>query len=360
MECLGRQTGKGVMNILITGNSGYVGSTLVKHLKTVYPNHKLIGYDMGYFKNCLTNTDEYPEKLVDQQYFGDVRKISSSIFEGIDVVINLAAISNDPMGKKYSDITRDVNFNSSVKIAKLAKESNVKSFVFASSCSIYGNGTNNSRTEQSEINPLTEYAKSKVETENEIEKLADNNFCVTSLRFATACGMSDRLRLDLVLNDFVASAIINKKIQILSDGTPWRPLIHVKDMSRALEWASFRNGSESGNYLKVNVGSNEWNYNIKDLALAVKSRFTDVDVEINENAPPDKRSYKVNFDKYNNLAPDHAPKYSLERTIDDIKDGLIGMKFCDDNFRNSDLIRLQKLTNLQKNNRLDDNLEWIN
>jgi len=348
------------MNILITGNSGYVGSTLIKHLKTTYPNYKLFGFDMGYFKNCLTNTSVLPESNIDHQFFGDVRKIDKNILQNIDVVINLAAISNDPMGKKYSEITKDVNCNSSIAIAKLAKENNVKSFVFASSCSIYGNGTNKNRTETSEINPLTEYAKSKVETEKELEKLADNNFCVTSLRFATACGMSDRLRLDLVLNDFIASAIINKKIQILSDGSPWRPLIHVKDMSRAIEWASFRNESEGGDYLKVNVGRNEANYQIKDLALAVKSRFSDIDVDINEDALPDKRSYKVNFNLFNDLAPKHAPNYSLEQTIDDIKDGLIEMKFNDNDFRNSNLIRLQKLTNLQKNNRLNNNLEWIN
>jgi len=348
------------MNILITGNMGYIGPVLIKHLKSSIPNAKIIGYDMGYFQHCLTDTNHYPENFIDFQYFGDVRKINGKLLENIDAVVNLAAISNDPMGKRFTEVTNDVNFKSSVKLAKLAKEHNVKSFVFASSCSIYGNGSNLSRNEKSEINPLTEYAKSKVNTERELDKIADENLGVTCLRFATACGMSDRLRLDLVLNDFIANAIVNKKILILSDGSPWRPLIDVKDMARAIEWAIKRDFSESSSFLCVNAGKNGNNFQIKDLAYAIKDRFTDIDVEINKNAQPDKRSYKVDFCKFESLAPKHAPIRSLEETIDELKNSLDNMKFNDSNFRESNLIRLYKLQNLQSNKMLNSNLEWMN
>ncbi len=184
----------------------------------------------------------------------------------------------------------------------------MKSFVFASSCSVYGNGTNQSRTEICQLNPLTTYAKSKINTEIELESLASTKFKVTSLRFSTACGMSDRLRLDLVLNDFIASAVTNKEIQILSDGTPWRPLINVKDMSRAIDWAIQREPEENGKYLAVNVGKNENNFQIKDLAFAVKDFFPNIDVKINSKAQPDNRSYKVNFDLFNSIAEKNIPQ----------------------------------------------------
>ena len=203
------------------------------------------------------------------------------------------------MGNAYEKPTLDINFKAAIDIAKKAKGEGVKHFVFASSCSVYGSADTEPRTETSEVNPLTAYAKSKVYAENDLQPLADKNFQITCLRFATACGYSDRLRLDLVLNDFVACAIADKKITILSDGTPWRPLIHVKDMARAMDWAIQRN--EGGDYLIINTGSNEWNYQVKELAAAVQRFFTDVEVNINVNAQPDKRSYKVNFDLYEKL-----------------------------------------------------------
>src|SRR5262249_34403879 len=160
-----------------------------------------------------------------------------AILAGVDAVVHLAAISNDPIGHAYEEVTFDVNSRASVELARLAKDSGVGSFIFASSCSVYGSADDRPRTEQSELGPLTAYAKSKVRTEQGLRDLAGSGFRVTCLRFATACGMSDRLRLDLVLNDFVACALSAKRITVLSDGTPWRPLINVADMARAIEWA---------------------------------------------------------------------------------------------------------------------------
>ena len=221
------------MKILITGNMGYVGPILVRRLRDSYPDADLIGLDMGYFGNCLSSTGILPECRVNRQHFADVRNFPAALLSGVDAVVYLAALSNDPLGHAFEEATLDINYRSCVRAAKMAKEAGVKSFVFASSCSVYGSAEDGARTEASPVNPLTAYAKSKVWTERDLAPLADGRFKVTCLRFATACGMSDRLRLDLVLNDFVAGAVASKKISILSDGTPWRPLIHVKDMARA-------------------------------------------------------------------------------------------------------------------------------
>lgn len=347
------------MKILITGNMGYIGPCLVAHLKNVMPDATLIGLDMGYFANCLTNSDILPECKVDIQHFGDVRKINQNVLEDVDAVVHLSAISNDPMGKTYENVTMDINYQASAKLAAMAKEMGAKAFVFASSCSMYGAADDSARTEASQLNPLTAYARSKVSTERDIEKIAGDGFKVTSLRFSTACGMSPRLRLDLVLNDFVAGAIASKQITILSDGTPWRPLINVKDMTRAIEWAIGRAAADGGNFLAVNVGSNEWNYQVKDLAYAVAEVIPDVDVSINKNAAPDKRSYRVNFDYYKKLAPNHQPQYDLKKTIEELRDGLEAMGFADANFRESNYMRLNMLNQLRAKGFLNENLEWL-
>ena len=180
----------------------------------------------GIFANCLTNETTLPECKLDIQYFADMRNLPNEIFEGIDAVIHLAAISNDPMGNKFEDVTFDINYNSSINLAKKAKESGAKAFVYASSCSMYGSAEESAKDESSQLNPLTAYAKSKVNSEKALAGLADESFKITCLRFSTACGMSERLRLDLVLNDFVAGAVASKQITILSDGSPWRPLIN--------------------------------------------------------------------------------------------------------------------------------------
>jgi nucleoside-diphosphate-sugar epimerase len=171
--------------------------------------------------------------------------------------------------------------------------------------------------------------------------------------------MSNRLRLDLVLNDFVAAAVASKKISILSDGTPWRPLIDIKDMARAIDWAIARQPTTGGAFLAVNVGRNEWNYQVRDLAETVRELMPDVAIDINKDAQPDKRSYQVDFSQYRKLAPDHLPQVDLRQSIAELRDGLMGMGFNDTDFRNSNFIRLKVLSNLREHGLINEQLEWI-
>jgi nucleoside-diphosphate-sugar epimerase len=346
------------MKILITGNMGYVGPVLGRRLRESRPEAQLLGLDMGYFASSLSSTGILPECRVDVQYFADVRSFPPEFLSGVDAVVYLAALSNDPLSHAFEEATLDINYRACIATAKKAKAAGVGSFVFASSCSAYGYAEDGARTEESPVNPLTAYAKSKVWTERDIAPLADETFKVTCLRFATACGMSDRLRLDLVLNDFVAGAVASKKITILSDGTPWRPLIHVKDMARAIDWAIGREISRGGSFLTVNAGSDHWNYQVKDLAEAVAQVIPGVEVSINKNAQPDKRSYRVSFEKFQQLAPAYIPEVDLITAISELRDGLSAIGFNDENFRQSRFIRLNTLTQLKQQGLLSNNLEW--
>jgi nucleoside-diphosphate-sugar epimerase len=347
------------MRILITGNMGYVGPMLVRHLREVMPTAYLAGYDAGFFAHCLTTTAEIPEILLDVQRFGDVRNVGAGDLEGFDAVVHLAAVSNDPMGNRFESVTDAINHRASVAIAEAAAAASVKTFVFASSCSVYGFAADGkARGESDALNPLTAYARSKIATEKSLKQTDLNGMTVTSLRFATACGMSDRLRLDLVLNDFVACALSSGEITVLSDGAPWRPLIDVRDMARAIEWAISRPTERGGQFLAVNVGSDAWNYQVKDLAHAVATSVPETTVSINTDAPPDKRSYKVDFSLFKQLAPKHQPVETLEASVARLSDGLRAIDFSDRNFRQSQLIRLKVLERQIERNRLDADLVW--
>ena len=223
---------------------------------------------------------------------------------------------------------------------------------------MYGQAEGGPRSETDLSNPLTAYAHSKIGTEIDVQKLNLKDMVFTSLRFATACGMSDRLRLDLVLNDFVACAISSNEITVLSDGSPWRPLIDVEDMARAISWAIRRNKNQGGQFLAVNAGRDEGNYQVKDLAEAVAKHIPGTTVSINKDAPPDKRSYKVDFTLFKSLAPDFLPKVSLDESIIRLKNGFERMKFNDKNFRDSPFMRLNTLRRHISNQSLTNDLRW--
>ncbi len=346
------------MKLLLTGNLGYLGPVVCNHLRQSIPGIEITGFDAGYFDQCKTVAKLSWEEGPDFQIYGDVREFPAAALKGKDAVLHLAAISNDPMGKLFERVTREVNFESTVQIARLARAQGVRHFVFASSCSVYGIDDGSLKTENSEVHPLTAYAQSKIESERQLAELAGPSFNVTALRFATACGFSARCRLDLVLNDFVASALSKGEITLLSDGTPWRPLIHVADMARAMEWALTRGSENGGAFLSLNVGSENWNYRIGDLARAVAAHCGNVPVSMNSQAGPDKRSYRVDFSEFRRLAPSHQPRWTLEQAVGELAQGLGQVITKGQDFRNSAWVRLAVLADLVASSKVDADLRW--
>jgi nucleoside-diphosphate-sugar epimerase len=323
------------------------------------PGAKLVGYDAGFFANCLTGARALPETELDVQHFGDTRDLPADLLRGVDAVVHLAAVSNDPMGARYETVTHEINQVASIRLAGLARDAGVRSFVFASSCSMYGAADGGAaRKETDQTNPLTAYARSKIGTELGLGQMPLGDMTATCLRFATACGMSERLRLDLVLNDFVACAVTSRLITVLSDGSPWRPLIDVADMARAIEWAITRDRDDGGALLAVNVGKDDWNYQVRDLASAVARAVPGTEVSINTSAPPDGRSYRVNFDLFKQLAPRHQPQVTLDQSIARLEGGLQAMAFADSNFRSSTYMRLKMLEQHMSDGSLQPSLRW--
>jgi nucleoside-diphosphate-sugar epimerase len=349
---------KPAKRILITGPMGYVGPVLTRHLRQRFPEAELIGFDSGFFAHNLTGAKQLPEASLDRLHFGDIRDFPGELLDGVDVVIHLAAISNDPMGKEFESVTEAINERASIALAEMAEQRGVGRFVFASSCSIYGAAEGRPRRESDPLNPLTAYARSKVAMENALRASNAGRMTVTCLRFATACGMSDRLRLDLVLNDFVASALATGEITVLSDGTPWRPLIDVADMARAIEWAIGRSADQGSRVLFVNAGSNAANYQVRDLAETVAAGLPGTKVSINRAAPPDLRSYQVDFSLFAELAPAHLPAVPLTQSVGNLYSGLRGIGFSDGEFRASSLMRLRSLKAHIAEGRLSADLRW--
>jgi UDP-glucose 4-epimerase len=337
---------------------GYVGPAVVRHLRAQHPTAIIHGFDNSYFAHCLTAAKSLPEQLLDEQFFGDVRSISPRMFAGYTAVVQLAAVSNDPMGEQFAAVTADINRASTLAAAEAASEVGVRNFVFASSCSVYGVADSTPRREGDPLGPVTAYAKSKVGAEEDLAGI-QTGMTITCLRFATACGMSDRLRLDLVLNDFVACALSRGEITVLSDGSPWRPLIDVEDMARAIDWAIQRRPEQGGRYLIVNTGSDDRNYQVRDLARAVAEALPGTTVNINAKAPVDSRSYRVDFGLFKSLAPDHQPQVTLSQSIARLIAGLRDMDFKDGDFRQSKYMRLHVLRSHIQEQRLSEALEWL-
>lgn len=345
------------MKILVLGNMGYVGPAVIRELTARHPSAIVHGYDNAYFAHCLTNAHTLPEQRLTQQLFGDVRDLSEQALAGYDAVVQLAAVSNDPMGDRFAGVTEAINQDATISIAKAAARAGVRNFVFASSCSVYGVAEGGPRTEADPVAPMTAYARSKIGSEDALADI-DGDMVITSLRFATACGMSDRLRLDLVLNDFVAGALSEGRITVLSDGSPWRPLIDVADMARAIDWAIQRSADNGGRILRVNTGSNERNHQVRDLAAAVAEALPGTEVSINTEAPVDSRSYQVDFSLFARLAPHHQPQMTLAKSIEQLVAGLKGMNFADTQFRTSPLVRLRVLQGHIDSGRLSEDLRW--
>jgi nucleoside-diphosphate-sugar epimerase len=346
-----------INRVLITGNEGYVGPVVVELLRRAKPALTLLGLDVGFFRACVLTprrggTDLY---LPDVQINKDIRDVDIDDFRDIDAVIHLAAVSNDPMGNAFEDVTYEINEQATLRAARAAKAAGVRRFIFASSCSVYGKSSGGHCDETTPLNPLTAYARSKANAERGLAALSAADFQVTIFRFATACGPSPRLRLDLVLNDFVAAAVTSNRIEILSDGTPWRPLIDVADMAQAIVWATLSPDARTP-YIVLNAGRTDWNFQVATIANTVAELLQGVRVTINQNAPRDDRSYSVDFKLFEQRGALHSSSITLEQSIRGVSELLRTRQDLDAGFRNSDFIRLNVLRRMISENLLDKNL----
>jgi|ERR1035437_483842 nucleoside-diphosphate-sugar epimerase len=324
------------MKIFVTGNRGYIGTQLIKLLKE--EGHTVTGCDLGLYDNCEWENYIKPDK----ELIKDIRELGVNDLKGYDVVMHLAAISNDPMGDLDEEYTYSVNLKGSVNLAKMSKAAGVPRFLFSGSCSVYGKGDKLDLDELATLNPVSAYAISKVEAEKEIGKLGDDSFSPTYLRNSTAYGYSPMLRIDLVVNNLLACAFTSGDIRIMSDGTPWRPLIHCKDIARA--FLAFANAPREIIYNKtVNIGANNENYQVKDVADKVKELIPNANIVYTGEIGEDPRNYRVNFDLLNKTLPDFKLEYSLSKGMDELFQKYVEHKFSLRDFEGDKFVRLRTL-----------------
>ena len=333
-----------LMKVLITGHSGYVGRVLTKLL--VENNYEVVGCDTNYFPTTFDDND-YPEIL---NISPDIRDITIENLKEIDVVVHLAGLSNDPLGELNSQLTHEINYLSTIKLAELSKKAGVKKFIFSSSCATYGK-TGATVNEESDLDPLTQYAKSKINSEFKILELADDVFYPTILRNATAYGYSPNLRLDIVVNNLTASAFVTGKVKLLSDGTAWRPLLHVEDMANAfLTVMKAQNELAAGQIF--NVGNNNDNFSVREIAEQVQEIVPDSKVEFANQSNKDFRSYKVDFDKIAKVL-NFKTKWNLKDGIKQLYDVFIKEKFSESDFHDKKFHRINQLKWLIEEGHLD-------
>ena len=298
------------MNVLVTGNLGYVGSVVSADLQR--NGHRVTGYDIGYFAPCQIDRPEAP----DAQLIGDTRAFDPAALHGIDAVVHLAALSNDPLGELDPGLTDDINVGGLRRVAEAAKAAGIRRFVFASSCSLYGKSEGTAPLDETcAQNPLTAYARSKVDGERVIFDLADATFRPIALRFSTAYGWSPRIRLDLVVNNLVASALVTGVVALESDGTPWRPLVHVRDMAQAIRLALESDVDRTG-ATAYNVGAEAENYQIRTIATRVAAAVGDLPITMKSAAESgDQRSYNVGFERVRAAFPAFRTAWTLDAGI---------------------------------------------
>lgn len=324
------------MKIFVTGHRGFIGSHLVDVLKQ--EGHTVVGCDLRLFEGC--NWEPLVEP--DRELIQDVRAIEARDLDGCECVMHLAAISNDPMGELNAGLTFEVNRDASIRLARTAKQAGVPRFLFAGSCSIYGKGEKLDLDEDDPLNPLTAYARSKIETEQAVSELADASFSPVYLRNATAYGHSPMLRIDLVVNNLLASALAYGEIRIQSDGSPWRPLIHCRDIARA--FAAFaRAPREAVHGLAVNVGGNRENYQVRDVGDQVQRLIPTAKVVYTGEVGSDSRDYRVNFDRLARVLPDFRLQYDLVSGMEELHRKMVEHGFGKADFEGDRFVRLRTI-----------------
>jgi nucleoside-diphosphate-sugar epimerase len=324
------------VRVFVTGHLGYIGSHLVDVLKA--SGHTVTGCDLGLFKDCEWSPPVRP----DTELLMDIGEVSGRELDGCDAVCHLAAISNDPMGELNPEITLSVNRDKSVELARKAKAAGVRRFLFSGSCSVYGAGENLDLAEDARLNPVSCYAKSKIEAEQQISGLADEGFAPVLLRNATAYGLSPMLRVDLVANNLLASAMAYGEIRVQSDGSPWRPLIHCRDIARAFE-AFLEAPVEAVHNQTVNVGGNSENYRVRDVVDIVHRFVPHAKVTYTGEAGHDPRNYRVCFEKLNRLLPDFHLEYDVARGVEELHRSMVEHGFGKADFEGDRFVRLRML-----------------
>lgn len=338
------------MRVLLTGETGYIGSVMAPMLREA--GHEVSGLDSGFFARC-TIGDPPPNGSRQD----DIRDVEKAWLEGFDAVVHLAALSNDPLGNLNADLTRDINHRASVRLAAAAKAAGVERFIFASSCSLYGVAGDAMLDETAQFNPITPYGESKVLVERDVGAMADDRFSPTFMRNATAYGFSPRLRADVVVNNLVGYAFTTGEVLIQSDGTPWRPLVHVEDFSRAF-LAVLHAPRDKIHNEAFNVGRTAENYRVRDLADLVQQLVPNSKIEYAEGGGPDPRSYRVSCSKLEETLPEYRPTWTVEKGIVELRDAFLRYGLTRELFLGDRFFRIKQIQRLQKEHRLDAELRW--
>lgn len=345
------------MHVLVTGNQGYIGTVMVPMLQK--NGFEVTGLDSDLFEGCVFGDEAITGGIPKIPYIRkDIRDVEISDLRDIDAIVHLCALSNDPLSNLNPKITYEINHEASVRLAKLAKKAGIERYILSSSCSVYGASTADIVNEESKVNPVTPYAASKVLAEKDISTLADSRFSPTFLRSSTAYGLSPMLRFDLVLNNFVAWSFTKGTVLLKSDGSAWRPFVHIQDISRAFI-AVLKAPRDLVHNQIFNVGKNEENYRIRDVAEIVKQTVANSEIKYVEGAEPDKRSYRVEFDKIAVALPEFKPQWNICSGAKQLYEAYKKVGLLVEDFEGPRFRRITHLENSLRSGRLDETIRRV-